>query len=225
MSFNIVKIIIDIVVLLFAVSIHEASHGFIAYKFGDPTPEIQGRLTLNPIAHLDPVGSIIVPAFLIIFKLPVFGWAKPVMVDPRNFTGDYNSVRKKMAVVAFGGPGSNFSVAIISAILLRIIFHFDPAVKYVIFTNTPLSSSISAGIGFILFELFIINVFLGLFNLIPIPPLDGGNILIGLLPPKAAMTFEKLQPYGFIILLVLIYTGVYSFFIMPFFRLFLKLLG
>ncbi len=225
MSFNIVKIIIDIVVLLFAVSAHEASHGYVAYKFGDPTPEVQGRLTLNPIAHLDLVGSIIVPAFLIIFKLPVFGWAKPVMVDPRNFEGDYNSVRKKMAAVAFAGPGSNFSIAIISAILLRVIFHYNPAVKFFIYTNSPMPSTIMAGIAFILFELFIINVFLGLFNLIPIPPLDGGNILIGLLPPKASMTFEKLQPYGFFILLLLIYTGIYSFFIMPFFRLFLKLLG
>jgi Zn-dependent protease len=225
MDFNIILIVMDIVVILFAVSIHEASHGYAAYRFGDPTPEVQGRLTLNPIAHLDLVGSIIIPFFLVISHLPVFGWAKPVMIDPRNFKGDYNQVRKKTAWVALAGPGSNFIVATVSGLLLRLIFLSNPQIKYFVYTRTNISSSPLVGLAFILFELFVINTFLGLFNLIPIPPLDGGNIVSGFLPPKAAYTFDKIRPFGFFILLILLFTNLYSYFIMPVFKLFLIIPG
>jgi len=225
MDFSIVRIIIDIAVILFAVTIHEVSHGFLAYKLGDPTPEVQGRLTLNPVSHLDLVGSIIVPFVLIVSRLPVFGWAKPIMINPQNFSGDYKQVKRKSAAIAFAGPASNFLVAILAAGILRLLFSVDPGIRSVLYTSSSKPSSVLAGVGFILFELFIINVFLGLFNLIPIPPLDGGNILLGILPDEYARMLEQIQPYGFIILLVLIFTGLHRFFIIPFFRLFLSILG
>ncbi len=222
MSIFIVKIFIDIFVILFAVSIHETAHGYAAYFYGDSTAYNEGRLTLNPVKHIDPIGSIIVPAVLVLLKLPVFGWAKPVPVNPANFRG--GNIRRKMAIVSIAGPLSNFSVAIISGVTLRLISNVYPSLKLSIsLGNFP--HTILGAISFILFELFLINAYLGIFNLIPIPPLDGGHFLEGILPYELAYKYSKIEPYGFIILLALIYTGLFRYFVYPLLSLFFLIIG
>ncbi len=222
MSIFIVKVFIDIFVILFAVSIHETAHGYTAYYYGDNTAYNEGRLTLNPVKHIDPIGSIVVPLVLVILKLPVFGWAKPVPVNPTNFRG--GNIRRKVAMVSIAGPLSNFSVAIISGIILRFILNVNPSLKLSISLGS-FPHTILGAISFILFELFLINAYLGIFNLIPIPPLDGGHFLEGILPYELAYKYSKIEPYGFIILLALIYTGLFRYFVYPLLSLFFLIIG
>jgi Zn-dependent protease len=185
---------IGIPVLLFSVTIHEVSHGFIAEKRGDPTAKIAGRLTLNPIAHLDLFGSIIFPLLLVIARSPfVFGWAKPV---PVNF---YNLInpKKDMILVAIAGPVSNFLLGFICAIFLRIL---NMSLFLPLFILQLLVKIFVYGI--------IINTILGVFNLIPIPPLDGSRIVMGLLPYPYSSSFSRLEPYGIFIFLFLFALGI-----------------
>lgn len=222
MDFKIVTIVTQIAAVIFAVSLHEASHGWAANRFGDPTPELEGRITLNPVAHLDLFGSLLIPLFLAIAGLHIFGWAKPVMVNPRNFEPP---IRRKLALVALAGPLSNFFTAFLSAIALRLLFLYDPMLKFPFLGRGLFTSSIPGALTFIFFQLFVINAVLGLFNLFPIPPLDGGNVVSGLLPPKAAFTFDKIRPFGFLILLLLLYTRILDLYLNPMRRLFFLLLG
>ena len=173
--------------LLFSLTIHEFSHGYIAYRLGDPTAKRQGRLTLNPIKHLDPLGVL---AF-IIMKI---GWAKPVPVDPRYFKNPL----KDMLWVALAGPAANLMTAIASGLAAQLLAFLAPLLPQ--FILWPLAQMIAASIW--------INIMLAVFNLLPIPPLDGSKILMGLLPVRHAIKFSKLEPFGFIILLVLFYTGI-----------------
>lgn len=181
---------ISIVILSFlvAIVIHEAAHAFVADRLGDPTARMMGRLTLNPLAHLDPVGTVLVPAILIFFGSPfVIGWAKPVRFDPYNL----ENPRRDSALISLAGPASNLIVATLSSIILRTI-----TIPF-----SPLSAYSSLFVGLIW-----INVLLALFNLIPIHPLDGGKILVGLLPPKHAYDVDRfLKQYGLIILFILIF--------------------
>lgn len=179
---------------LFALTIHEFSHGYVADRLGDPTARNMGRLTLNPIKHIDPLGVL---AF-IIMKI---GWAKPVPVDPRYFK---NPLRD-MLWVALAGPAANLMTAIASGLaaqFLVIVSSLLPA-----FILWPLAQMIAASIW--------INIMLAVFNLLPIPPLDGSKVLMGLLPPQQAASFVKLEPFGFIILLGLFYTGILQKIIIP----------
>jgi len=192
--------------LLLAMVLHEYAHGWMAEKCGDPTAKMQGRLTLNPLAHIDPLGTVILP--LMCLLLPgsfMFGWAKPVPVDPRNM---YHP-RRDMALVAAAGPGMNLLLALASAAVLAILVALEPALSI----RPQDESGSAAGLltGMILRPIavmslysVIINVFFALFNLIPIPPLDGGRILTCLLPAKPAMTLARLEPYGMLILVGLI---------------------
>lgn len=192
--------------LLLAMVLHEYAHGWMAEKCGDPTAKMQGRLTLNPLAHIDPLGTVILP--LMCLLLPggfMFGWAKPVPVDPRNM---YRP-RRDMTLVAAAGPGMNLLLAVASGAILALVFLVEPIVS----TWQQTESNSSPGL---VTELFlrpiavmakysvIINVFFALFNLIPVPPLDGGRILTCLLPAKPAMTLARLEPYGMMILVGLI---------------------
>jgi Zn-dependent protease len=189
---KILTYVIQFAVVLFAISIHEAAHGWMANFFGDPTAKLQGRITLNPIAHIDLVGTIIFPLLLIAMGAPVFGWAKPVMVNPYNLR---NPKRDHMFISA-AGPGAN----IIASIVTIIIF--------VILRRLNIISLMNPGIiALILFYLIIINIFLAIFNLIPIPPLDGSGIIEGLLKGQALESYQKIKPFGFIILIVIIYAG------------------
>ncbi|MDQ1351398.1 MAG: hypothetical protein QG657_1700 [Acidobacteriota bacterium] len=193
---TILNYVIQIAVLLFAVSVHESAHGWMAEKFGDPTARMQGRITLNPIAHIDPIGSIIFPIILAIMHAPVFGWAKPVIVNPYNLR-DY---RRANRFISAAGPGSNIITASVGVGLFLLLKRINIG----ILAN---SSGFEVG-GLILLNLIIINLYLAIFNLIPIPPLDGSHILESLLHGDALYNYQKLKPYGFIILLLVIYTGV-----------------
>lgn len=180
-------LLITILALVAAITVHEAAHGFAADRLGDPTPRIQGRLSLNPLAHLDWVGSFLVPAFLILSGSPLlFGWAKPVQFDPYNL----ERPRRDSALISFAGPLANLLLAILAGLVFQ--------------TATYLH--LWEGIGALVARKIVeINVVLAVFNLVPIHPLDGGKILVGLLPPKDAWAWDRfLNQYGFIILLFLI---------------------
>jgi Zn-dependent protease len=186
--------------LLFAMVLHEYAHGWAADKCGDPTAKLQGRLTMNPLAHIDPFGTIILP--LICLILPgsfLLGWAKPVPIDPRNM----HQPRRDMALVAAAGPGMNLVLAVGSGLLLSIIESILSS--YTGPDREPsLAPMLLVPISLMALYSILINVFLALFNLIPIPPLDGGRILTCLLPPKPALALARLEPYGMLILVGLI---------------------
>jgi Zn-dependent protease len=196
---DIPTIIISLFVVLFAITIHEASHGWAAYKMGDPTAHALGRITLNPIAHIDPIGTILLPVILIIMGAPPFGWAKPVPVNPLNL----RNPRRDNLLISAAGPLSNFSVALVAFILLQMLKLANPDVL-LMRGGTP---SLGNGLFLILYYTILINVILAVFNLIPIPPLDGSGVLMGLISEEAAQKYEQIRPYGFIILILLIMTG------------------
>ena len=189
--------------LIFAITLHESAHGWAAGRLGDPTATMLGRVTINPIPHIDPIGTIAVPgALLLMCALTgggglLFGWAKPVPINPRYFRNPL----KAMTITAAAGPLSNLLQMIFWALLLKALAAVGFYDKFVI-------SVCAAGIS--------VNLMLMAFNLIPIPPLDGGRIVRGLLPRQAGMAFDKIEPYGFMILLVLMVGGGLSFFVRPF---------
>jgi Zn-dependent protease len=196
---DIPQIIISLFVVLFAITIHEASHGWAAYKMGDPTAYAMGRVTLNPIAHIDPIGTILLPLILVVMGAPPFGWAKPVPVNPMNL----RDPRRDNLIISAAGPLSNFSVAFIAFLGIKLFKIINPSLFY---TYRGFSGP-AEGIFMILYLTIVINVILAVFNLIPIPPLDGSGVLMGLISDEAAEKYEQIRPYGFFILIVLIMTG------------------
>ena len=186
--------------VIFAVTVHEASHGYVANYYGDRSAKMLGRLTLNPIKHVDLLGTIIVPLTLIILNPGfIFGWAKPVPVNPRNL----KNPRKQLAIIAFAGPLSNFVMALMWAIIAKI------AVNISFWFNAPLYLMATAGIQ--------INFILMLLNLLPLPPLDGSKILNNFLTGRAAVFYDKVEPYGFIILVLLLFSGILNKILTPLF--------
>jgi Zn-dependent protease len=182
-------------VLLCSLTVHEAAHAWAADRLGDSTARLLGRLSLNPAVHIDPIGTVVFPLIAMVSGLPLIGWAKPVPVNVAELRENW---RQKFMLVAAAGPASNLVLALIAAILLRMV--------------TPASGGFGgevepSSLAPTLYLAIRLNVLLAVFNMVPIPPLDGGNVLSGLLSGPMADAFDKLRPYGFLILYGLMFTG------------------
>jgi len=199
-----------VVPVLFAIVVHEVAHGWVAKLLGDPTASRLGRLTLNPLKHIDPVGTILVPGLLVLLRTGfVFGWAKPVPITWENL----RHPKRDMAIVAAAGPAANLLMALFWAVLAKIGFLLPDTTAWI---GEPLRYM---GLGGIL-----ANVLLMVFNLLPLPPLDGGRVAVGLLPGPLAWQLSRLEPYGFFILIGLMITGVLGYLILPVAELVIRLI-
>ncbi len=189
------KIAIWSIPVLLAITVHEVAHGWVAMKLGDRTAEMLGRLTLNPLKHIDPIGTIVVPIALLVFGGFVFGWAKAVPVNANNF----KNPKSDMAWVAIAGPISNLIMALIWAVVVKVGYLISPSYdgigQFMVYSGF-------AGIS--------INLILALLNLIPLPPLDGSRVLAAFLPSKLYYYYMRLEPYGFFILLGMMFLGVFG---------------
>ncbi|GAB6034339.1 site-2 protease family protein [Galenea microaerophila] len=179
--------------VIFAITVHEVAHGWVADKLGDHTARMLGRLTLNPIKHIDPIGTIVVPLILLVLGGVIFGWAKPVPINPRNF----KHPTKDMAWVAIAGPMSNLLMATGWAILIKVGYGLTSSLPEI---GNFLVYSGLAGVS--------INLILFVLNLLPIPPLDGSRVVSAFLPPKWAYEYNRIEPYGFFILLGMLFLGL-----------------
>ena len=190
------SILIGLTIVLLSLTIHEAAHAWTADRLGDPTARLLGRVSLNPIVHIDPIGTILLPVVAAYSGLPIIGWAKPVPVNISRLKHG----SRDFVIVAAAGPLSNLAQAVVAAIVLRILL--------------PGGSDVGVLLT-VLERIVFINLLLAFFNLVPIPPLDGGNVLAGLLPYRAAAVFVGLRQYGFILLYVLMLTGILDDLIWP----------
>ena len=192
------QVLIQMVVLIASLSVHEAAHAWAAHRLGDPTAQRLGRLSLNPAVHVDPVGTLVFPLIAMLTRLPLIGWAKPVPVDPRFL----KHPKRDFAIIAAAGPASNIVMAVIGAVAFAAIRYSAP--------GDIGGRAFVAPLCELVLNFIQITVLLAVFNMIPVPPLDGGNVLLGVLPHAGARMVEQLRPYGFLILYALMLTGVLS---------------
>ena len=191
---DLTQILIAFGVLVVSLSVHEAAHAFTADRLGDPTARLLGRVSLNPAVHIDPIGTILFPLIAIMTNVPVIGWAKPVPVNMRNLRDE----RRDFVLVAAAGPASNLALAAIAALLWRMLPGGADELAVTIVQRALL-----------------MNVLLAVFNMIPVPPLDGGNVLAGLLPIPLARQYNRLRPWGFLLLYGLMLTGILGAIVVP----------
>ncbi len=191
---NFGELLVTFVVLIASLTFHEAAHAWTANRLGDPTARLLGRLSLNPAVHIDPIGTLLFPLIAMVTGAPLIGWAKPVPVDMRNL----RDPKRDFAIVALAGPVSNLLLAVVGAAVMSAAFG-EGAI-----TALRAGDMVATGI----FTFVLLNVLLAVFNMIPIPPLDGGNVLIGILPAPMAAIVEQLRTYGFVLLYLLLLSGV-----------------
>lgn len=208
MPLNFLELFIAFAVLLVSLTLHESAHAWTADRLGDPTARRLGRVSLNPAVHADPIGTVLFPLIAFTTGAPIIGWAKPVPVNIDNLRRE----RRDFVLVAAAGPASNLILAVAASLLLRWLA-LDPRV--------PGLAALSPASSF-LDSLLHVNILLAVFNMMPIPPLDGGNVLAGLLPRGAAAVFDRVRPYGFLLLYVLMLSGTLYGLIAPPYRLLLS---
>ena len=192
-NIDLTRVLIGFVVLLLSLTVHEAAHAWSADILGDPTARHLGRVSLNPAVHIDPIGTLLFPLVSMVSGLPLIGWAKPVPVNPANLHGHW---QRKYMMIAAAGPASNLALAVVGAVGVRLI-GFEGG-------SAPATSQIFQ----FLLMLVVVNVLLAVFNMIPIPPLDGGNVLSGLLRGEVAAMFNRVRPFGMFILYGLLLSGL-----------------
>ncbi len=196
------QVFFSFIVLLFSLTVHETAHAWAADRLGDPTARLLGRVSLNPIVHADPIGTILFPLLASIGGFPLIGWAKPVPVDVRRLRRE----RRDFVLVALAGPASNLAMAAAAALAIRAL-PLAPVAVAGAHVAAPLAALVSRTIQ--------VNLLLAVFNMIPIPPLDGGNVVGGLLPGAVAVQFNRLRPYGFLLLYALMMTGGLRYLVTP----------
>ena len=201
LDFSVIDLLIVFLVLLLSLTVHESAHAWTANRLGDPTARRLGRISLNPMVHIDPVGTIVLPLLAFSTGAPVIGWAKPVPVDVRNL----GHARRDFVLVAAAGPVSNVALAIVASVVMRGLIAGD--------VDVGGAGSVGYRVAQLVFQL---NLLLAVFNMLPIPPLDGGNVLGGLLPPWLGDPYDRVvRPYGFLLLYALLLTGTLGTLIWP----------
>lgn len=206
LAFSLQKLSYSFIPVLLGIVLHEVAHGYMAYRRGDPTAMMLGRITLNPVPHIDPLG-LIVFLFTALFSPFVFGWAKPVPINARYF----KNVRQDLMLVSAAGPMANFLLAVFFALFLRVVLLLPSSVLSGMGSSLEfLVNMCSVGIW--------ANVGLMWLNLIPVPPLDGSKLVMGALPPRLAYRYAGFERYGMIVLMLLIFTGLFNYIVMPFIR-------
>jgi len=213
------EIVVQLLAFALALSVHESAHGWMAERLGDPTARWLGRITLNPIKHIDPIGTVLFPIMLAVIGAPVIGWAKPVPFVSRNL----RKPRRDPALVGLAGPVSNLLFAFAATavmVVLRIVWPgFRPLLAAVLGQGAIGAQGIAAPLVYLLFSLAMINLVLAIFNLIPIPPLDGSHVVEALLPPRLAWQYAQLGRYGMLLLFALLWTGFFGAILRPFVEL------
>jgi Zn-dependent protease len=210
------QIVIQLLAFAVAISVHESAHGWVAERLGDPTARWLGRITLNPIKHVDLIGTIIFPLMLAFLGAPIIGWAKPVPFVTRNLRNQ----RRDPALVGLAGPAANMLVAVgvvlVLVVLKAVMPSFRELLNAMIMAGAQGASGIAAPLIYLLFSLAMVNLVLAVFNLIPIPPLDGSHVVGALLPPRLHWQWVQLERYGFLLLFALLWTGFLGIIFKPF---------
>jgi len=214
---NTLSIVLSLFALLFAITIHEASHAWAANRLGDPTAMGMGRVSLNPLAHIDLFGTVILPLILVLIGAPAFGWAKPVIVNPYNL----KNPRRDNLWISLAGPAANLSAAAAGLVSILVLKALSPGLTGFLRSILIYKQGVSPGfypvqgLALILFYGILVNTYLAVFNLIPVPPLDGSGILSGLLSDEGARAYDRIRPFGFIIVVILISLGFLDIVIRP----------